>query len=195
MKWFGIVTLLIGAVVAGCGGSETPSVSPRPVGWHRINVAISDTMTEAKGVPVRVLVNPTATYELVDGELDGLTVTYPGVGATIYYTFIKPKDGHEKDIVLENRRKRIELNLNGAPAETYHDKSEDDKSAVLVVATSGTQTPVQLLADMGDYIVTATGFLSDANAVNAYDSIRPLTDLLKHDMSRSLPSIKFLQLP
>lgn len=195
MKLSGIVTLLIGAVVAGCGGSETPSVSPRPVGWHRFNVSISDTMTEAKGVPVRVLVNPTATYELVNGELDGLTVTYPGVGATIYYTFIKPKDGHEKDIVLENRRKRIELNLNGAPAETYHDKSEDDKSAVLVVATSGTQTPVQLLADMGDYIVTATGFLSDANAVNAYDSIRPLTDLLKHDMSRSLPSVKFLQLP
>lgn len=176
-------------LMASCQGDEMKKKGvPLPVGWPRIPISVADTMISVKGSPVEVKIHPEATYSMVEGDTKGLTVTYPRAGAQIYYTFIKPKNAEDRQKIIEARKTRIGLNLSGASAQTEHATTG---SAVMIVATSGVQTPVQLLADTPDYVITATAFLTDPRAAFAYDSIRPLIDVLKHDMQNSLNGIEF----
>lgn len=174
-----------------CGRNQGDTASvPLPVAWPRLPVTASDSMIPVDSLPVQILVNPQAEYEYVNGDNKGLTVTYPAVRASIYYTFIRPADPADRNRIIEARKQRISLNLNGSPATTYHD---DAGNALLVVAGTTSQTPVQLLADVGPYVVTATAFIeTPANAV-AYDSIAPLIDVLRHDVGKSIKNLNFGQ--
>ena len=176
--------------VAACGGEDTGRTPmPLPVAWPRLPVSVSDSMTTLSDLPVAVRINPSATYSIVAGETPGLTVTYPKAGASIYYTFISAPTDDARQKVLEARKERISLNLNGLPARTIHSATGN---GALIVAGSGTQTPVQLLAEVPPYIVTATAFIESPVAATAYDSIRPLIGVLEHDMSRTLPGLEFI---
>ena len=175
---------------AGCKKSQ-PVATPLPVAWPRLPIAAADTMRTLDGLPVEVAVNPAATYTVVDSKPMGLTVHYPSVDVDIYYTFIPVETADRLEEVVDSRLQRISLNLKGADARTLHGVDNDENVAVMVVATSGTQTPVQLLATLPGYVVTATSFINDANATTAYDSIRPLFEAIEKDMSRSLPGFVY----
>lgn len=148
-------------------------------------------MKVLEDMPVPVAVNRQATFEVEEINPPGLTVRYPGVGADIYFTFVETPPGTDRQKIIEARQERISLNLNGVPARTFHTPEGEDNDGVLVVATSGTQTPVQLLVNMPEYVVTATAFLHDPRVSMAYDSIKPLIEVLKYDMSHALPGVKF----
>ena len=153
-------------------------------------------MVAVTDAPTEVLINPKATYELIPGTPAGLTVNYPPeAGAKIYFTFIRPENSEETARVMEARLERISLNLNGVPATTLHNSADDSGHAVLVVARGGTQTPVQLLADTPDGIVSATAFIDNPGASWAYDSIAPLIKVLSHDMAKSIKGINFEENP
>lgn len=180
------------AVFCACAQKEkeeTTSV-PRPVAWPRLPVESSDSMVDVTGLPVEVRVSAKATYDVLETYPPGLTVTYPSADTKIYYTFI-PVTDENRDAVLNARQQRINLNLNGAPARTFHSSDGSDRQSVLVVAQSGTQSPVQLLAVLPDYVVTATSFVNDPGASIRYDSIAPLFEVLAQDMARTLPAFKF----
>lgn len=187
-----VIVAVTGMLATGCAGEkegdEQSQAVPLPVAWPRLDISTSDSMRTVQEVPVEVLINPEADYEIVEGDPKGLTVTYPKVNTKIYYTFIAPSDSAERRKIIENRMQRISLNLNGITAETLHDETEQ---GVLVVASSGSQTPVQLLADLPDFVVTGTAFFMDPATSVAYDSISPIIKVLEYDMSRSLPMLKF----
>lgn len=167
---------------------------PRPVAWPRLPVSVSDSMTEVEGLPVKMFVNPKVTYSQNKTDHQGLTIVYPPeANAEIYFTFIKAKDETERRRIIEARQERISLNLNGLPAMTIHGKGTEGSEAIVVVAKSGTQTPVQLLAEMPGYVVTGTAFLKDPRVSMAYDSIKPLIEVLEYDMTHALKGIKYEQ--
>lgn len=183
----------------GNSGSDTAfSPVPLPKAWPRIDISTSDSMTPVPELPVGVKVNPLAAWETLETYPPGLTVTYPNGSAKIYYTFIETPDKTERDRVIEMRMQRISLNLNGTPAKTFHssvNESEPQIGGALVVALSGTQTPVQLLAEKPGWIVSGTAFIDDSRAVVAYDSLLPLIEVLQFDMAHSLKDINFDNLP
>lgn len=186
-----VFSLLLGIIIpalASCSRSDDRSATPLPTAWPRIDISAADSMTVVEGLPVEVRVNSRAEWhsDSADG-LPALTVTYPGANTYIYYTFIPVRDEEERAGILERRSERIALNLNGAPAQTIHAGAPDDDSqAVIVVASTGTQTPVQLLAQTPGWVISATSFIDDPRAAVAYDSIRPIVDVLRSDMERTV---------
>ena len=180
---------LVWSMLTCCSSSDNNNNSiPLPVAWPRMALTTSDSMITVNGTPVEVRMNPMAKYEIVSTNPPGLTIRYPDGGTDIYFTFIEPESPEQRSQIIESRLERMSLNLNGVQAKTYHSSSSD---GFLVVAMSGTQTPVQLLADLPDYVVTATAFIHDPRVSQSYDSIRPLIDILQHDMSKALPNINF----
>ncbi len=178
-----ILRLLIACALVGalwsCGGTADRTPVPLPVAYPRLPVAVSDSMITVAGTPIPVHINPAARAVIAQ---NALTLTYPAAKTDIFFTFIPYTDSEERARILDARRERISLNLNGIPAVTTHPADE----VAVVVAESGTQTPVQLLADLDGYVVTATAFVHDPRATQAYDSIAPLIDVLRHDLEKAL---------
>lgn len=191
--------ILLFTTLLGCAACSTANTDdrltamPRPVAWPRLPLPAADSLTIVDDLPLTVMVNTAADIERSGDTYPALTVTYPGLNAGIYWTFIPAKDN--LDQIIDARRQRISLNLNGTPADTHHTAPDAAAEGVLVTAQSGSLTPVQLLVVSPDgTVVTATAFLADPRAAEAYDSIRPLIDMLQRDMSRALPDAPF-QIP
>lgn len=186
------VALVSLSILAGCHSSDGPGI-PLPKAWPRLPIQQYDSMTVVEGLPVEVRVNPSSTWQIVDDGMQGLTVTYPAVGTKIYFTFVKTRDHAERQQVVDIRKQRISLNLNGGSARMLHSDIDTVRNydAVLIVSKSAVQTPVQLLATMGNYVVTATAFIDNPGIAQAYDSIAPIVRVLQHDMSNALSDISF----
>lgn len=187
-----VLMLCVGLPIMFSGCKKAiQSYVPLPIAWPRLPLAESDNMKMVENLPVKIAINECATYNIIDEKILGLTVTYPKVNTQIYYTFIPVNAVDEIDEVIDSRLQRITLNLNGADAKTLHGSDKEDNQSVLVVATSGTQTPVQLLASVPGYVISATSFVGDPKAATTFDSIRPLVDMLEADMRRTLPGFNY----
>ena len=187
VQWVIILTF---PVLAACSGKKQ-SGTPLPTAWPRLPVTAYDTMLTVSGAPVDIDINPEASARVVEGSPTGLTVTYPKAGAEIYYTFIETASPEAAREIIEARQERIGLNLGGVSAKTLHGTNAAGDEALLVVSTGGAQTPVQLLAVVPGYVVSATAFIHDPRASVAYDSIRPLVEVLQHDVSRTLKGFTY----
>lgn len=183
------VLLAFAVMLLSACEKNSQTFTPLPKAWPRIPVTVSDSMVSIVGTPVEVAANPAARINLVKGETSGLTVTYPQLRAHIYYTFIPVTGEQQRAEVLDARKQRISLNLNGTDAMTV--RSQGEIPASMVIARGGTQTPAQLLASFPDWVVSATVFIEDERATVAYDSVLPVIEVLKHDLARSLPAVKF----
>lgn len=179
-------------VFVSCGDSEqTAGTVPLPKAWPRLDAPITADRTEVTGLPVPVSINPSAKYSVLEVNPPGLTVDYPKHGVSIYYTFVPVRDEESLERVLDARRERIGLNLNGREADVYETTPSSGGEGALIVARSVSQFPVQLLVHQSDWIVSATAFVH--NPVTDYDSISPLVDMLEYDMRRTLPGIEFVK--
>lgn len=164
---------------------------PLPYAWPRLPLPETDSMKSVAGVPVDILINSAAEYDVLETYPPGLTVRYPKSGVEVYYTFIKPETEREREAIIDARRQRISLNLNGIPAKTIHSTDGGESSGVLVTASSGSQFPVQLLAETQGWIVTATSFIRASEKPLPYDSILPLIGLIEKDMKRTVKGVRF----
>lgn len=202
MFWNGIKTTLgttiLGALAfataacAGSGASDSIASAPVPVAYPRIPVQAYDSLVAVDApIPVAVRINPEAVYTVEETDPPGLTVSYPKAGARLYFTFIRPGSLSDKEKIIDLRKQRISLNLNGTPARTLHSGPDTDGTAIIVTATSGTQIPVQLLGETDGYIITATAFIDDPRAATAYDSVAPLFRVLEHDLSKAVDNLHF----
>ena len=188
------IFLVVGALFISCCSQSSENGTgavPLPKAWPRIALTTSDTMVSVPGTPVSVQINPAASWLMEETDPPGLTVTYPGAGMRIYYTFIIPENQLSRERILDLRRQRISLNLNGLSAKTIHGNSASGGEAVVVVAESGAQTPVQLLASLPECIVSATAFIENPSASLNYDSIYPLIKIVEHDLLKTLPGLNW----
>lgn len=193
-----IALLSLAGILVGCHDNDTsspptPSVPPAKA-YPRLALPITDSLVCISDGHINLRVNPSAnvvTKTLVEGESTAVTATYPGQGVSIYYT-IRRVNLDEQQYAFENRLERISLNLNGTPARTDFTAPDCDTEGFIVTATSASLTPVQMLVAGDGYLVTATAFIDNAETAAAYDSIRPLIDMIYDDMARSIPNVKFV---
>ena len=191
------VMAVIGVMtVAGCGGEQTtpsrPAVPPAEA-YPRMSLPEADSLVAVDGTVIEV--NPSAvtvTEPTGDRKATAVTVTYPDLGAHIYYT-VRSVTAAEMESAVDNRLERMSLNLGGIPAQTEHTSADSPLEGVILTARSGSQTPVQLLVVGNDFVVSGTAFIDDAHASTRYDSIRPLVDMLYDDMVRAVPSAHFVK--
>lgn len=183
-----ILYFIVPALSALFSCSDQSSSTPLPKAWPRLPVSISDSMTTVSTSAMEVRVNTQTNTTEIKGVPSGITVDYPNAGAHIYFTFIPVESETQRESILDNRKRRIQLNLNGAPARNIHSV---DNEGVAVVAESATQIPVQLLVSLPDYVVSATAFIDRPVSPASYDSISPLITVLEHDITHSLPNVNF----
>lgn len=172
--------------LSGCRKDNAADV-PRPEAWPRADVPAAVYRTAGYG-RVSMSVNAAAKVDTVD---NGLTISYPGLNAAIYVTVIST-GASEYATTLEQRMRRIDLNLNGISADAAETENADGFRLVQVTALSATQTPVQLLAASArrDIIVTATAFLNTTATVANRDSLAPYTEVLGRDLTALGTSLK-----
>lgn len=157
---------------------------PLPIAYPRLPLPETDSSVTYTGLPIDINVNAAACItDVPDATTPGITVTYPQTGTQVYYTYIPAPTPAYAMEVTDARMERIHLNLNGARATSTTMTGDSDTQGLLVRTTSPCQTPVQLLVSGPGYVLTATAFVA---AGGPYDSIRPLYDLLEHDMLRSV---------
>lgn len=177
------------AVLTACGHNsdgQAESAVPRPRAYPRPDLPERTLrLLEGDSVTIPLNVNAAAVVRstpVTDSAPGAVTVEYPaGVGATVYYTIIPSENEDSRKQILSARQERISLNLNGTPAETIH-KTDGDAEIVVVTALSVSQTPVQMLADIGGkWIVSSTAFMHDNKGFVDYDSIRPVYEYLRAD--------------
>lgn len=185
LTYFAFMVLML---VAACHSSTDDASVPLPKAYPRLALPVADSLVTVDSLPVEVRVNPHAAYSIISKMPAGLTVSYPSIKSNIYFTFIKPTDTADRERIIKARQERISLNLNGIPAETIHDT---EGKAVIVLAKSASGTPVQLLAEVDPYIVTATAFIDDSDISASYDSIAPVINFLYDDMARAIPVLNF----
>lgn len=194
-----IITLATVPMLVGCQGSDkaeppTPSVPPAKA-YPRLALPLADSLTAVGDEGLRIMVNPAAnivTEPVGDGASTAVTAIYPGLGIAIYYTLRRVK-ADEQQSEVDNRLERISLNLNGTPARTDFTAADCDAEGFIVETKSASLTPIQMLVAGNGYIVTGTAFIDNTETAAAYDSIRPLIDMIYSDMSRSVPNVKFVR--
>lgn len=191
------IPVIVGVIVGGCSGSNTsaPPTPPAPLAEAYPRLALPTTDTIVVDTHTGLGVNPSATVVAVstaDPGTKAITVTYPGTGVHIYYT-VRPVSADDMKAAIDNRLERMSLNLGGVPAQTEHTAPDSPSEGVLLTARSGVQTPVQLLVADADFVVSGTAFIDDARATTNYDSIRPIIEMLRDDMSRAVPSALFIK--
>lgn len=180
------IILPLAMLAAACGGSDSNAPVPRPRAYPRIAVADS-VFAPVAGAAIPFEAS-TAAVATLDSTGSQLTLDYPAYGMQLYVTLTVAPDPDRVGAVIANRRERMSLNLNGAPASTTHITSQDSTFEGVLLEAPGTGTPLQFLATDGMNCV-ASGALSTAATPAPYDSVRPIVAALRRDIVHALRTL------
>ena len=184
-----LLTLALAA--ASCaGGSDGDRPIPRRAAYPRIQIPDS-VFSASDSLPMSLQVSDAAVTELSAGD-DGsvwVTVKYPGLNASIYYTFT-PATATTVGSVIDNRSERIALNLGSAEAESLSFALPGGIDCDIITDRAGrASTPVQFIAtDHHRFVVSGAAYIADAGAPP--DSIAPIIAMLRRDITHSLKTLR-----
>ncbi|MDE6498344.1 MAG: hypothetical protein K2L21_06775 [Muribaculaceae bacterium] len=184
----GAVIAILAAMLAACGGSDGRDAVPKPRAYPRIAVADSVfAPVPGAAIPFEAC---TAAQAQVDSAGRWITLSYPAYGATVYVTLSEAPDQERMAAMIDNRRERMSLNLNGAPASTGHITSLDGSFEGVLLEAPGTGTPLQFLATDGyRRLVSGVAQLSTAGTA-PHDSVRPILAALRRDIIHALKNLR-----
>lgn len=176
-------------LVASCGGNDgRHNAVPLPRAYPRITVADS-VFSPVPGAAMPFEASTAATVQ-ADSAGRWLTLRYPAYDAEVYVTLSQAPDQDRMGAMLANRRERMSLNLNGAPASTTHITSLDGSFEAVLLEAPGTETPLQFLATDGHLrMVSGVARLSAASTA-PYDSVRPVVAALRRDIIHALKTLR-----
>lgn len=181
---------LAAVALASCGDSDRGVAVPRQHAYPRVAEYDSAYVaTDLGGVDFDINRQARLT-EVAASEpgVTGVNITYDKYAMTVYVTVIRA--ANDFDSRLEERLKRVSLNLGSVPAESTPTVSVADWSGTVVRALSVSSTPVQALArdKAKRTIFTATLFID--NPGTDPDSLAPMIDVVERDMIHTLGSLK-----
>lgn len=188
-----VVLPLLALLAASCGtGGDGYVASPRRYAYPR--PALPDTIMTSRGdsLPMSMQTNAAADVE-VQSPSPGSTwvnVVYPGIDASVHYTFSEVDSPEQADRIIDNRIERMELNFGGEEIEETAFLSPAGLETHIYTARRGT-TPVQFLAtDSRSVVVSGVAWLraADAATAQAADSLAPVIRFLADDIRRTLQS-------
>lgn len=177
--------LLIMMFSAACTGGSGDNVPvPKPVAYPRIDT-LPQEYTSAGGL------NVNRGAEIVTDSLfaDGtrwITVDYPTYQASLYISEVPVAKGG-MEVAVENRTERMALNSGGNTGELISFMAKGYDIRILVTPRHSSH-PVQLLAvnPAANRIITATAVLNNPGAIHNPDSVAPVIDALKADITSLL---------
>lgn len=184
-----ILPLLLAS--AACGG-KTDTPLPRREAYPRLE-AYADSFVRAEVPPV-FPINSAALTE-VERRDDGsywLTASYPRYGASLFCTFTPVGSPKDKSEVIDNRLRRISLNLGDIPIDAEQTRT-GDYTSYLVTTPTLSATPVQFLiypdGDTG-WVVSGSVFFPGIRPDTPLDSISPAIEAMASDVRRSLAGFR-----
>lgn len=148
-------------------------------------------------LPVSFDINAAAQTKIIPSEMadtlgiksNWLNIRYPRYEATLHCTALR---GNNALILshLENRKKRIEMNLLNIPAHSIHIEDPDNKFTSELFFSSGeSMTPIQFLAtDSNTFILS--GALRFDREINDHDSVSPVIEYITRDIVQMLQTVK-----
>lgn len=177
-----IIPFLIAAALVSCSGADSYTPVPKPRSFPRI-VLYPDSFVAIDHLPINIEVNAAAivTDSIRPDASRWITAIYPSYQATLFIT-VSPIDRTSRDAVIANRLHRIDLNNVGAkPRRLAIEATASHIVSEIFIASQGSPTPLQFIAEAPDYVVSGAVLLEDA-AKAPSDSIRPIIKALETDI-------------
>ena len=174
------------SLLAACGGRDEAPV-PRRRAYPRIAVADSAYVRVA-GAAMPFEAN-TAAEARTDSGGRWLTLHYPVYNADVYVTFSEVDGAEALIAVLDNRRERMSLSLNGAHASTIHVTSADGTFETALVEAPGSGTTLQFVSTDGGRRVVSGAVRLDVPASAPYDSLQPVVAALRRDLIHAFTNL------
>ncbi len=186
MRYFIVMLMAFSIVLASCSGNN--SAIPRRTAYPRI-VAIDTVMTQVPNLPVRFLVNSSASLS-ENASKGWLDVKYDDYNAILHITFTSTSPNKLSEII-ENRMERLILNTGGRSSKQT-EFVNNFGFHVYLSETDGIATPIQFIAsDDSTLVISGAYYLEDVKVTENIDSISPVIDILRSDLMRCLSALSY----
>ncbi len=181
-----ICAIAMAAICAACSGAED-SATPRRRAYQRIEAYAPDYIA-VDSLPVRLLVNSSAIISRP--RRNWVNISYPRYSATIFISITETDSLNVKD-VISNRIDRITLNIGDIPVNVI-DIDNKHFLSMLYDAPAAVATPLQLIATDGkSIVVSASVFFNNAGHITSLDSVAPIVEAIRHDLTTALDSLDY----
>ncbi len=189
-----VVVLMLAACSGGGGGDNVPV--PRRKAFPRIEVYPAKYRTADSLLPLNIEINTGAELHnlVTHGDNFSLDVVYPRYRAVVHVWAINLcKDDTAKIAdIKRSRLERVALNLGVADAVTTPIVNDFGLHALIIDASTPIPTPIQLIAgDDRRVLVTATAFVDFKPSPVAADSLAPVFDALRADISHLIAALDY----
>lgn len=165
--------------------AEPPAI-PRRVAYPRV-YAYPDSFVAIDSLPLALQANAGAVVSRP--RPNWVDIAYPAYGAVVHLTILDTDPNHLA-AELDNRRQRIDLNLNGAAASARTIDNGRFQS-LIVTATDPIATPVQVLAtDNSRYVVSGSAYFEHLSPLANRDSLAPMVSRIEADLVEALSNLK-----
>jgi len=172
-------------MLTGCGGSDSQRAIPRRTAYPRPQLPDTVLATYEKA-PLHFEIN--ADANTVMPRKGWLDISYPMLGATVHVTFTETT-AENIDEIRRNRMERLMLNSGDRPS-THSEFTNPSGFDVLIAETDGATTPLQFLAtDSRRWVVSGAVYFNDPDAGASYDSIHPMVDALRRDITKAMTAL------
>lgn len=168
--------------LAGCTATERQPAIPRPKAYPRPALYAADYRTYAlEFAPSEIAVNKSAV--VTSPKPGWFDIDYPDYGITVNCT-LTPITPQTLSSVLDNRRERMALNLEG-----QYGEMTQWGGITLIVAPVALRTPVQFLAtDSASFVLSGVA-VGNYPAGTSPDSIAPYVNAVAQDITYMLKQL------
>lgn len=196
-----LMAITLSAATLSCTqpGDGKSASYPRPYAYPRLQLCDSTYVAASTRFPLHLEYNAGATLRPTGDTLSSTSewfdIIYPANGPVIYTTISRASGRESVAGMVENRRKRMELNAGDRPTQWSELSSMDGSfDALMAVTRSGSLTPVQFLAtDGSDWVISATAHFPTLTAAAANDSLTPAIDMLERDIIHTILTLSLPQ--
>lgn len=185
-----VVCAALTAMIA-CTSRAPEGGIPLPPAYPRIAIADS-VFAPLPSLPIRWEANEwareSARHTNEAGGSVKLDLVYEPYRASLLLTFTPAGSPEKRTGILENRRERMALNTTGLHTRLNTFTTASGITAAILTAPAGSPTPVQFVADTGNWIVSGALLLDSAPA--SADSIAPVVRAVTRDITHALINLK-----
>lgn len=164
---------------------------PRPKAYPRIQLYDS-VYTDRHGLDAGFEVNEATEVNRPGGDRKGsrsdwADVRYPAYNATLHCTFT-PVDESTRDEVVDNRTRRMALNVGSNTAEQIGLSTPAGYEAIVLTTVGATVTPLQFVAAGNEWVVSGA-LTFDAESIDT-DSVLPVIGAVRSDVIHAIKNLE-----
>lgn len=184
-----LICIMLSAVLDSCSHKGDSCAIPKPTAYPRV-ADYGSNYHAVDSLPVYIEVNSAAGIHRKSRYW--VDVNYPAYDATIYFS-ITPTSPDSLSLIIENRRNRMDLNISDAPNATIAEVKSPAFSSILLYSPQTRATPLQFLSSDGlRWVVSGVVFFKSVPNDASTDSIGPMVETIKRDLTHTLSTLNLL---